>query len=246
MVNNQIKISVIIPLLNEAKAIKNVLLNLQSYPELEVIVVDGGSEDETIAIAESFSYKVLSSVRGRSIQMNAGAAIATGNILLFLHGDTILPANFPQMILEAIQQPGIVGGAFELKIDAKIRGIKLVEMMVNWRSHFFSLPYGDQAIFIKAETFNQIGGFPIQPIMEDFVFIRQLKNIGKIAIIPTPVITSGRRWQQLGIVKTTLINQLMILGYYLGVSPEKLATFYRKKRKYKNFGGQDAHTTKLQ
>ncbi|MBE9223990.1 TIGR04283 family arsenosugar biosynthesis glycosyltransferase [Phormidium sp. LEGE 05292] len=230
MRNNQIKISVIIPVLNEAKVIKNILLNLQNYSELEVIVVDGGSEDETFAIAESFGCKVLSSPRGRSIQMNAGAAIATGNILLFLHGDTILPANFPQMVLAATQKPGVVGGAFELAIDAKIRGIRLVEKMVNWRSHFFSLPYGDQAIFIKAEIFQKIGCFPIQPIMEDFVFIRKLKKIGKIAIISPPVITSGRRWQQLGIIKTTLINQLMILGYYLGVPPEKLASFYRKNR----------------
>lgn len=226
-----IKISVIIPVLNEAKTIKNVLLNLQNYSELEVIVVDGGSEDETVAIAESFGYKVLTSPRGRSIQMNAGAAIATGSILLFLHGDTILPANFPVMIITTIEKPGIVGGAFELAIDAKIRGIRFVEKMVNWRSHFFSLPYGDQAIFIKSEIFNQIGGFTIQPIMEDFVFIQQLKKVGRISIIPTPVITSGRRWQQLGVLKTTLINQLMILGYYLGISPEKLAAFYRKNRK---------------
>lgn len=226
-----IKISVIIPVLNEAKTIKNVLLTLRNYPELEVIVVDGGSEDETVAIAESFGYKVLTSPRGRSIQMNAGAAIATGSILLFLHGDTILPANFPTMIVTTIEKPGIVGGAFELAIDAKIRGIRFVEKMVNWRSHFFSLPYGDQAIFIKSEIFNQIGGFTIQPIMEDFVFIQQLKKVGRISIIPTPVITSGRRWQQLGVLKTTLINQLMILGYYLGISPEKLAAFYRKNRK---------------
>lgn len=230
MTENEIKISVIIPVLNEAKAIKNVLFNLQSYPELEIIVVDGSSEDETVAISESFGYKVLSSCRGRSIQMNTGARIATGDILLFLHGDTILPTNFPSMILAAIQKPGTVGGAFELAIDAKVKGIRLVEKMVNWRSHFLSLPYGDQAIFIKAEIFNKIGGFPIQPIMEDFVFIRQLRKIGKIAIITKPVITSGRRWQQLGIVKTTLINQLMVVGYYLGVSPEKLAAFYRKRR----------------
>ncbi|XWK90182.1 MAG: TIGR04283 family arsenosugar biosynthesis glycosyltransferase [Phormidium sp.] len=231
MVNKQIRISVIIPVLNEAKAIEKTLLNLQSYPELEVIVVDGGSEDRTVAIAESFGYKVLTSPRGRSIQMNAGATIATGNILLFLHGDTILPANFGSMILAATQKPGVVGGAFELAIDAKVKGIRLVEMMVNWRSHFLSLPYGDQAIFVKAEIFHKIGGFPIQPIMEDFVLIRQLRNMGKIAIITTPVITSGRRWQQLGIIKTTLINQLMIVGYYLGVPSEKLAAFYRKKRK---------------
>jgi len=230
MVNNQIKISVIIPVLNEAKAIEKVLVNLQNYSNVEVIVVDGGSEDETVMIVKSLGVKVLCSPLGRAIQMNTGAAIATGNVLLFLHGDTILPANFPRMICSVIEKPGVVGGAFELGIDAEIKGIRFVEKMVNWRSHFFSLPYGDQAIFVKAEIFKQIGGFPKQPIMEDFIFIRCLRSMGKVEILPTRVLTSGRRWQKLGILKTTMINQLMILGYYLGVSPEKLAIFYRKKR----------------
>ncbi|MFB2838769.1 TIGR04283 family arsenosugar biosynthesis glycosyltransferase [Floridanema evergladense] len=226
----KVKISIIIPVLNEGRNISKTVLAAQNAVDVEVILVDGGSKDETVEIAKSLGVKVLISPRGRAIQMNAGAAIATGNILLFLHGDTILPANFELMIWEAIQKPEIVGGAFELAIDAKVKGIRLVEMMVNLRSHFLSLPYGDQAIFVKAEIFNKNGGFPILPIMEDFVFIQQLRNTRKLAIINTPVITSGRRWQQLGIVKTTLINQLVILGYYLGVPPEKLATFYRKKR----------------
>ena len=227
----QTKISIIIPVLNEARTINKVLASLQNTSNIEVIVVDGGSQDETVEIAKSLAVKVLSSPPGRAIQMNTGAAVATGNILLFLHSDTILPAGFESMVTQALKKPETVGGAFELGIDAKIRGIRLVEKMVNWRSRFLSLPYGDQAIFVKADIFKELGGFPELPIMEDFVFIRHLRRMGKIEILPAPVLTSGRRWQKLGLVKTTIINQIIIIGYYLGVSPAQLASFYRKKRK---------------
>ncbi|MFB2972592.1 TIGR04283 family arsenosugar biosynthesis glycosyltransferase [Aerosakkonema sp. BLCC-F183] len=227
------KISIIMPVLNEAQNITKSVLLAQNATNVEVIVVDGGSQDETVAIAKSLGVKVLSSPPGRALQMNSGAAVASGNILLFLHADTILPEGFDSIIrqtLEAkkqIQNP--IAGAFELKIDAQIRGIRLVEKMVNVRSHIFSLPYGDQAIFIKADVFRDIGGFPELPIMEDFVFIRNLNKVGKIAIVPVPVITSGRRWQKLGVLKTTSINQIIIIGYFLGISPQKLARFYRRK-----------------
>ncbi|MBD2183878.1 TIGR04283 family arsenosugar biosynthesis glycosyltransferase [Planktothrix sp. FACHB-1355] len=227
------KISIIIPVLNEAQNITKSVLLAQNATNVEVIVVDGGSQDETVAIAKSLGVKVLSSPPGRAFQMNAGAAVASGNILLFLHADTILPEGFDSIIRQTlepkkqIQNP--IAGAFELKIDAQIRGIRLVEKMVNWRSHIFSLPYGDQAIFIKADVFRDIGGFPELPIMEDFVFIRNVNKVGKIAIAPVPVITSGRRWQKLGVLKTTSINQIIIIAYFLGISPQKLARFYRRK-----------------
>ena len=241
------KISIIIPVLNEAKTIKQVLANLESASNIEIIVVDGGSQDETVEIVKSLGIKILSTPPGRAMQMNAGAAIATGDILLFLHADTLLPANFDRLIRQTLFNYAIenlhsqvgtwergnsenpIAGAFELAIDAEIAGIRLVEKMVNWRSHFFSLPYGDQAIFLKADVFRDMGGFPEIPIMEDFVFIRHLKKLGKIAIVNVPVITSGRRWQKLGIFKTTYINQMMIIGYFLGISPVKLARFYRRK-----------------
>ncbi len=230
MNNNKNKISIIIPVLNEAKNIKQVLSNLPNSSNLEVIVVDGGSQDETVAIVRSLGIKILFSSGGRAMQMNAGAAMATGDILLFLHADTILPTGFPAMVTKALAETGIIAGAFKLAIDAEIWGIWLVEKMVNLRSRFCSLPYGDQAIFLKADVFKQIGGFPQLPIMEDFVLIRHLKKLGKIALLPVPAITSGRRWQKLGIVKTTSINQLMIIGYYLGISPEKLARWYRNQK----------------
>ncbi len=127
-----------------------------------------------------------------------------------------------------------IAGAFELEIKGNLRGLRLVEKFVNWRSHFLSLPYGDQAIFLRAETFWQLGGFPDLPIMEDFQLIQQLKKLGKVAIAPAKVQTSARRWQKLGVWQTTMINQLVIIAFFLGVSPQKIADFYRRKNIHKH------------
>ena len=223
------KISIVIPVLNEAIAIRTVLAQVLDTPNVEAIVVDGGSEDDTVAIAQTMGVKVISTTAGRARQMNAGVAVATGDILLFLHADTQLPSNFDSFVRQALQKPGTVAGAFELRINAQLRGIKLIERMVNWRSHFLSMPYGDQAIFLKTSVFTELGGFPNLPIMEDFELMRRLKRLGQIAIVSAPVLTSGRRWQKLGVVKTTLINQLIIAGYFLGVPPAELVRWYRRK-----------------
>jgi rSAM/selenodomain-associated transferase 2 len=220
-------ISIIIPVLNEAKNIKSVLLDLLQYPHLEIIVIDGGSQDKTGEIAQQLGVKVISSPPGRAQQMNLGAALAQGEILLFLHADTQLPLGFEKLIIETLSQPNVVAGAFSLKIASKLRGIKLVEKMVNVRSQLFQLPYGDQAIFINKHWFNQVGGYPDLPIMEDFELILRLRKVGKIAIVSTPVITSARRWEKLGVWKTTLINQQIIMAYFLGISPQKIASWYR-------------------
>ena len=223
------KISIVIPVLNEAIAIRAVLAQVLDTPNVEAIVVDGGSKDDTVAIAQTMGVKVLDTTTGRARQMNAGAAVATGDILLFLHADTQLPPNFDRFIRQALQKPGTVAGAFELQIDAQLRGVKIIEKIVNWRSHFLSMPYGDQGIFLKTSVFTELGGFPDLPIMEDFELMRRLKRLGQIAIVSAPVLTSGRRWQKLGVVKTTLINQLVIAGYFLGVSPAELVRWYRRQ-----------------
>ncbi len=241
---NTPKISVIIPTLNEAKNIQATLATTQIATNVEVIIVDGGSEDDTVAIAQSEGIKVISSYRGRALQMNAGAAAATGEILLFLHADTHLPAKFDVMVRKifsrsistSISKPiskpisteTIVAGAFTLKIDAKGIALRLVEWGVKLRSHLFKMPYGDQAIFLKKQTFQEIGGFPELPIMEDFELIRRLQSYGKIAIIPVSVVTSARRWLQKGVFQTTLINQIVIIAYFLGISPESLRSLYRQ------------------
>ncbi len=231
------KISIIIPVLNEAATIQETLIRLQEASEVEVIVVDGGSRDETVAIAKcvgkvlakSLPINVISTAAGRARQMNAGAAAATGDILLFLHADTHLPIGFDILVRQALQNPGTIAGAFELRINAQLLGLRLIEKMVNMRSRFLSMPYGDQAIFLKATLFHEIGGFPEIPIMEDFEFMLRLRHQGRITLVPAPVLTSGRRWQKLGVVKTTLINQLIIACYFLGVSPEQLIRWYTRK-----------------
>jgi rSAM/selenodomain-associated transferase 2 len=222
------KISIIIPTLNEAANIKTAIATTQSGTNIEVIVVDAGSQDETVVIAHSLGVKVILSNPGRAVQMNTGAAVATGEILLFLHADTRLPIGFDEMLRKALQQPGVVAGAFTLQIDAPVLGLRLVEWGVKWRSHFWQMPYGDQAIFMTKSVFQEIGCFPEMPIMEDFELIRRLQNIGKISILSVPVITSSRRWLQKGILKTTLINQIVVIGYLLGVAPERLRKLYRQ------------------
>ncbi|MGH1396704.1 MAG: TIGR04283 family arsenosugar biosynthesis glycosyltransferase [Trichormus sp.] len=222
------KISIIIPTLNEAGNIKTAIATTQSGTNIEVIVVDAGSQDETVAIAHSLGVKVILSNPGRAVQMNTGAAVATGEILLFLHADTRLPMGFDEMVRKALQQPGVVAGAFTLQIDAPVLALRLVEWGVKWRSHFWQMPYGDQAIFITKSVFQEIGCFPEMLIMEDFELIRRLQRIGKIFILSVPVITSSRRWLQKGILKTTLINQIVVIGYLLGVAPERLRKLYRQ------------------
>ncbi len=228
------KISIIIPTLNESENIKATLVSTQSSTNVEVIVVDGGSEDNTVDIAESLGVKVIAGYKNRARQMNAGAMNATGDILLFLHADTLLPANFDAMIRTALQQPSTVAGAFALRINAPDIGLRLVELGVKYRSKLFKMPYGDQAIFITKDKFKDIGGFPELAIMEDFEFIRNLKDLGKITFIPVPVITSPRRWLKKGILQTTLINQFVIIAYFLGISPERIRSWYRGEKLIKH------------
>ena len=223
-------ISIIIPTFNEAANIENAIASTQPSTNVELIIVDGGSQDNTVNIAQSLGVKVILSAPGRAVQMNAGAMAATGDILLFLHADTCLPAGFDKMVRNALQQPKTVAGAFALRIDAPNLALRWVEKGVNWRSHFFQMPYGDQAIFLTTEIFQKIGNFPELPIMEDFELIRRLKRIGKIAIIPVPIITSARRWLKKGVLQTTLLNQIVIIAYFLGVSPERIRCWYRREK----------------
>lgn len=225
------KISIIIPVINEGLTIEKCLLQFKNNPNQEVIIVDGGSTDDTIQIAEKQGFKLINSgVKKRSYQMNLGAKKAQGDILLFLHADTILPDNYVELINNNLAHKNIVAGAFKLRIDAQKLSFRLLENLVNWRSYFFSLPYGDQGIFVKKNIFQEIGGFSDLAIMEDFILMKKLQKKGKISIIADEVITSARRWQKLGIFKTTMINQSVIIGYYLGINSETLAKFYRNQK----------------
>lgn len=219
-------ISIIIPTLNEAASIEATLASLRGASDVEVIIVDGGSRDETVALARSYGAKVLASPPGRARQMNAGAEVAKGEVLLFLHGDTRLPEGFDEWVRQALARPGVVAGAFRLGFDSSGWGVRLIERLANWRSTRWQMPYGDQAIFLRAETFRTLGGFPDIPIMEDFELVRRLRRRGRVVTLPIPIVTSARRWREVGVVKTTLINQAVIIGYLVGLSPARLARWY--------------------
>lgn len=225
-------LSVIIPAVNEGRSIQSALHNLRQAcgeEAIEILVIDGKSEDDTIAQVQALEIPVISAPRNRAIQLNLGAQLATGENLLFLHADTQLPAGFPALVRQTLAQPETIAGAFQLQIKGQGTGLRLVEWGVNRRSNLLQMPYGDQAIFLKASMFYEINGFPQLPIMEDFEFVLRLRQQGKIRIAPASVVTSGRRWQKLGVAKTTLINQAMIAGYFLGVSPDRLAQWYRSQ-----------------
>ena len=221
-------ISIIIPTLNEEDTIGNLLSTLQEIPETELLVVDGGSTDRTVALAGSMGAKVLTAGPGKASQMNAGAEAARSDILLFLHSDTILSPGFATQIVNVLQQPGVVAGAFSMAIAGRGVGLRLLEHLINFRSRALQMPYGDQALFMTTGVFSAVDRFPLLPIMEDFELVRKLRRRGKIRILPLKATTSARRWKKLGLLRTTLRNQGIIIGYFLGVSPEKLAAWYRR------------------
>ena len=220
-------ISIIIPTLNEEENIGAIADTLQGKAG-EIIIVDGGSTDRTVLFAKTRRIRVEQSPAGRAAQLNHGADCAGGSVLLFLHADTRLPENFATPLLQTLAESEVIAGAFSLAIRDAGPALRFIALCANIRSRCLQLPYGDQAIFITRDQFVGLGGFPQLPIMEDFFFIKKAKTLGRIHTVPERVTTSARRWQRLGVVRTTLINQLIILGFALGISPERLASLYRR------------------
>jgi uncharacterized protein len=220
-------ISIVIPALNEADSLGRTLETCRDPQVLEVIVVDGGSEDETTAIAESHGASVLTVPRpGRGIQLNAGSRLAEGEILLFLHADTRLPNGFAAEIVRLLAREGTAMGAFSLGIAGDGFTLRLIERVANFRSRCLSLPYGDQAFFLTSEAFRRAGGFPEIEIMEDFAFVRRLADTGSIAISPLQVATSARRWRKRGPIRQTFLNQAAIAAYLLGIPRARIRRWY--------------------
>ncbi len=221
------RVSVIIPALNEEQQVAATLQSVRKGEPFEIIVVDGGSTDNTAKFAREAGAMVLSSSPGRARQMNAGAASAAGNVLLFLHADTLLPASWTQCVSETLACPRVAAGAFRFRIAEDFAGRSLVEWTTHLRSHWFQKPYGDQALFLRRSLFEELGGFANLPIMEDYEFAVRLRRCGRIVTMPQAAITSGRRWRRLGFIRTTLIHKLMVIGYHCGVRPQRLARLYR-------------------
>ncbi len=222
-------LSVIIPTLNEETYIAALLETLQRIQGVEVIVADGGSTDRTCELAELAGARVVRCGKGRGRQMNTGAALARGTAFLFLHADVQLPADFDNTIWKYLSS-GNVGGAFQLRIDDDRWLLRLVEIGANLRSRWRQMPYGDQGLFVRANTFFEMNGYANWPIMEDFDFAQRLRCLGTIAITDSAIRVSARRWKRIGVLKATLLNQIIIAAFKLGVSAEKLAMIYSRSK----------------
>ena len=223
--------SIIVPVLNEADQINATiehLCNQNTEGNCEIIAVDGDQQSSTINALQNKSVKAIISPKGRGRQMNAGATIARGEILIFLHADTRLPEMALKKISQALEKEKYVAGAFNLAIDSDRLFLKYIAVRASFRSRLNRIPYGDQAIFIRKDYFDQIGKFKEIPLMEDVDLMRRIKKRGdKIIILRDRVKTSARRWETEGVLYTTIKNQILVSLYYLGVSPYKLAKFYR-------------------
>jgi len=223
-------ISVIIPTLNEAAVITDTVSVLAGLPGIEVLVADGGSGDRTAELAAAAGAQVIESRPGRGSQLNAGAAAASGDILLFLHADTILPGNFRSLVADSLAQPEVVAGAFRFAVAAAGKRFRLLERFTNCRAKYLQLPYGDQAIFLTRKQFREAGSFREMELLEDLDLMLRLRSKGRIALTPEAATTSARRWRKLGLIRTTLVNQLILIGYFCGASPGRLARWYGKYR----------------
>jgi len=222
-----LQLSVIIPALNEACCIRDILQQLQALRAQghEVILVDGGSCDETIALAQPLVDQLLPAPSGRALQMNLGAQAARGRVLWFLHADTRVPDQAARLIIEAVQQAGS-WGRFDVRLSGDKVLLRLVERMMNWRSRLTGVASGDQGIFVTRELFEQIGGFAELPLMEDIDLSRRLKSQQRPVCLRDTLTTSSRRWEQQGILRTVVLMWYLRLAYFLGVSPARLAMHY--------------------
>ncbi len=220
------KLSIIVPALDEAARIAATLEALAPLRAAghEVIVVDGGSADATAAIAVPLADRVIQAPRGRARQMNAGAAISAGEALLFLHADTRLPAQAAELVRDALEGRG--WGRFDVRIEGRSRWLAVVASCMNWRSRLTGIATGDQAMFMRRDVFARAGGFADIPLMEDVALSARLKAISAPACVATRAVTSGRRWERRGVLRTVLLMWRLRLAYFLGARPEDLARRY--------------------
>lgn len=222
------RLSIIIPVLDEEAEIAHVLAALAPLRSrgVETIVVDGGSRDRTVALAAPLADRVITAPRGRAVQMNVGAVAATGDVLLFLHADTRLPAEADRLVLDGLARSGRQWGRFDVRISGRHPLLRVVAALMNIRSRLTGIATGDQAMFVRRDLFERVGGFPAIPLMEDVAFSRAAKRVGEPLCLSPRAITSGRRWEQRGVMRTILLMWRLRLAYSLGAAPARLAHLY--------------------
>jgi rSAM/selenodomain-associated transferase 2 len=223
-----VKLSVVIPALNEAERIGEAIASARrsAGSEVEIIVVDGGSEDRTPDRAAEAGARVIPSRPGRARQLGVGARASRGDVLLFLHADTILPAGWDAAIGEALGAPEVVGGAFRFRFDRHTAGLRVIEWGTRLRVALFRMPYGDQALFIRRQTLCEIGGVPQAPIMEDLDLVRAMKRRGRLALLGLPAVTSARRYAAGGALRTALRHWTAMAAWGLGIDRGRVAAWY--------------------
>lgn len=226
------KISIVIPVLNEAALVVQNLPALQPLRATghELILVDGGSDDTTVPLSEPFADQTIRSSKGRSRQMNKGAMIAKGEILLFLHIDTLLPEGVDQLIVNGMETEKRGWGRFDVRLSGGHLLFRIIEWLMNWRSRITGLATGDQAIFVQKQLFKTVGGFPDIDLMEDIALSKSLKKHEPPLCLPQRVTTSSRRWEEKGIVRTILLMWFLRGAYFFKVNPNRLAKFYYRTK----------------
>ena len=220
-------VSIVIPTVNEAARIVETVRSAQATGPHEVIVVDGGSSDETVLLARDCDCRVFESSRGRAAQQNVGAARSSGDVLLFLHADCRLEPGSLEQIADALADPTIGGGAFRQRIEADGWLYRLLEAGNAARVKWLRMAYGDQGIFVRRALFKEIGGFPEIRLMEDVRLMRRLRRRTRLVLLPGPLYVCARRWQRHGVVRQTARNWMLLTLERLGVSADRLADFYR-------------------
>lgn len=224
-------LSVVVCARNEAGSIGDTLRGLRAAAAgCEVIVSIGDSTDDTAVEAARHGATVIGGEAGRGPQLRAGAQAATGDAIVLLHADTLLPEGFDHHVRQTLARPGTVAGAFDLRIDDPRPALRLIERLVRWRSRRRQLPYGDQAIFLTAEMLRRVGGVPALPAMEDYELVRRLRRHGRIEIAPAAVVTSARRWQRGGVWRTTAMNLWCVVAYRAGIAPRRIARWRERRR----------------
>jgi rSAM/selenodomain-associated transferase 2 len=223
------RLSIIMPVLDEGEGIAQALDALAELRGLgvEIVVVDGGSRDATVQRARLRADQVLTAPRGRALQMNAGAAKASGDVLLFLHADTRLPAEAERLVLDGLARSSHGWGRFDVAIDGRHPMLKPVAAMMNLRSRLTGIATGDQAIFVTRALFQAAGGFPAIPLMEDIALSKRLKRLGRPLCLRERAVTSGRRWETHGVFRTIWLMWRLRLAYFFGADPAALAGRYR-------------------
>ncbi|PCI43290.1 MAG: glycosyl transferase [Proteobacteria bacterium] len=230
-----LSVVMVIPVLNEEQSLRQYITKFKALEkDCSIMFCDGGSDDETCALLQNHDLNYCHSLRGRALQMNAGAAACKktmkSDILAFIHADTHISSSDIELIKRTMQDSSVVGGRFDVRLSGNSSAFRVIEFMINLRSRISGISTGDQCQFVRRSVFEEMGGFPEQALMEDVAFSKQLKRHGKIACLKNKVVTSSRRWEKHGIIKTVILMWKLRFLYWLGTSPEKLTEMYRNAR----------------